>query len=207
MTKKEAQVVKEILDLINRIKDKTDDISLEERIPSLELEVIVSKIEQLHQKAIVLKYLNDHKEEMEQEGLVQEIEETKEVEEEKVPIAIKADETDPLSIEQIKADIQSLNIDAVSYNDIAEGETDGSIAEKLQKQPLADIKAAIGINEKFQYINDVFGGDGKAYENAIEKINAAANLDEALQQLSEADIDTENSSLQSLIELINRKFG
>ena len=64
MTEKERELTRDMLDLIDRIKNKTDYINTDDRIPELELEVLLSKIEQLHQKAIGLKYLHQHADEI-----------------------------------------------------------------------------------------------------------------------------------------------
>jgi hypothetical protein len=48
-------------------------------------------------------------------------------------------------------------------------------------KPLADIKAAIGINEKFLFINELFGGSMQEYTQAIQELNQARSLEEALE--------------------------
>ena len=43
--------------------------------------------------------------------------------------------------------------------------------EKLALDPIKDLKSAIGINDKFQFIATLFNGDEKAFEQAIKTIN------------------------------------
>lgn len=50
--------------------------------------------------------------------------------------------------------------------------TTSELQEKLALDPIKDLKAAIGINDKFQFIETLFGGDEKAFENAVKTINA-----------------------------------
>jgi hypothetical protein len=45
------------------------------------------------------------------------------------------------------------------------------LQEKLALDPIKDLKAAIGINDKFQFIATLFGGDEKAFEQAVKTIN------------------------------------
>jgi hypothetical protein len=45
------------------------------------------------------------------------------------------------------------------------------LQEKLALEPIKDLKAAIGINDKFQFISTLFNGDEKAFEQAIKTIN------------------------------------
>lgn len=49
--------------------------------------------------------------------------------------------------------------------------THSELQEKLALEPIKDLKAAIGINDKFQFIATLFGGDEKAFEQAIKTIN------------------------------------
>jgi len=49
--------------------------------------------------------------------------------------------------------------------------TNTELQEKLALDPIKDLKAAIGINDKFQFIETLFGGDEKAFEQAIKSIN------------------------------------
>lgn len=46
------------------------------------------------------------------------------------------------------------------------------LQEKLALDPIKDLKSAIGINDKFQFIETLFGGDEKAFEQAVKTINA-----------------------------------
>lgn len=50
--------------------------------------------------------------------------------------------------------------------------TNSELQEKLALDPIKDLKAAIGINDKFQFIETLFGKDEKAFEQAIKAINA-----------------------------------
>jgi hypothetical protein len=45
------------------------------------------------------------------------------------------------------------------------------LQEKLALDPIKDLKAAIGINDKFQFTAILFNGDEKAFEMAVKTIN------------------------------------
>jgi len=45
------------------------------------------------------------------------------------------------------------------------------LQEKLALDPIKDLKAGIGTNDKFQFIASLFGGDDKAFDHAIKTIN------------------------------------
>jgi len=49
--------------------------------------------------------------------------------------------------------------------------TNTELQEKLALDPIKDLKAAIGINDKFQFTATLFNGDEKAFEMAVKTIN------------------------------------
>jgi hypothetical protein len=53
------------------------------------------------------------------------------------------------------------------------------LASKLQDGPIKDLKKAIGINERFQFIQELFKGDEAMYDRSIKTINSFENMAEA----------------------------
>ncbi|MGO4289057.1 hypothetical protein [Chitinophaga sp. RAB17] len=53
------------------------------------------------------------------------------------------------------------------------------VAQKLGELPINDLRAAIGINDKYQFIQELFRGDKDLYERSIKTINECGNLQEA----------------------------
>lgn len=53
------------------------------------------------------------------------------------------------------------------------------VAQKLGDMPIQDLRAAIGINDKYQFIQELFRGDRDLYERSIKTINECGNLQEA----------------------------
>ena len=49
--------------------------------------------------------------------------------------------------------------------------TNTELQEKLALDPIKDLKAAIGVNDKFQFTATLFNGDEKAFEMAVKTIN------------------------------------
>jgi hypothetical protein len=49
--------------------------------------------------------------------------------------------------------------------------TNTELQDKLALDPIKDLKAAIGINDKFQFIATLFNGDEKEFEQAVKTIN------------------------------------
>ncbi|MHB1920936.1 MAG: hypothetical protein ACYCOO_01750 [Chitinophagaceae bacterium] len=53
------------------------------------------------------------------------------------------------------------------------------LAEKLRIAPIKDLRHAIGINDKFKFIQDLFRGDPDGYERSIKTINGFNSFREA----------------------------
>ena len=93
---------------------------------------------------------------------------------------------------------------------LSASQTDKSIAAKLQKNPIKDLKAAIGINEKFKFINELFEGNLQKYTDGISKLNEFSNLDDAIAFLTflkkEFSWGNDNAAYLELTELISRRY-
>lgn len=62
---------------------------------------------------------------------------------------------------------------------IAPAHASARVAERMQRKPIRDLKVAIGINERFLFINHLFAGDSTEYHKAIDTVNTAPDLDAA----------------------------
>ncbi|MFO8054091.1 MAG: hypothetical protein R6U19_02890, partial [Bacteroidales bacterium] len=86
----------------------------------------------------------------------------------------------------------------------------GTLGERLKKNPVQDIKAAIGINEKFLFINELFNGNMHDYNDAIKRLNNAENLEDAagiFEELKEKyGWDAEGHTALQLLTFVERKF-
>jgi hypothetical protein len=120
-------------------------------------------------------------------------------------------------IEDVDAEVVSKYIvektnlnNSTSINDSFASETsEKTVADKLSRQPIKDLKSAIGLNQKFLFMNDLFEGDNELFNNAINKINAFNTLPEAIAfingELSSA-WDKENSLVLNFMDLVERRF-
>lgn len=67
---------------------------------------------------------------------------------------------------------------AASLNDRLK-ENQADLSEKLIDTPIKDLKKAIGINDRFLFINELFRGDEAMYERSIKTINSFSIFPEA----------------------------
>ncbi|HNQ59813.1 MAG TPA: hypothetical protein PK028_05565 [Bacteroidales bacterium] len=87
---------------------------------------------------------------------------------------------------------------------------DKSIVDNLTNRPLADLRAAIGINEKFLFVNELFGGSLQEYNQAVQALNQAGNLDNALEIFNSYQLryrwNPKLPGVNKLKELIQRRY-
>ncbi len=101
--------------------------------------------------------------------------------------------------EVINHDVQTLADTIVPPRDRA--------SELLRSEPVADLRRAIGINDRFLLIRDLFGGDSAAYEAAIDALNGFDNLDDCMIYIAEHYAWNPNSDgAVLLMELLERKY-
>ena len=80
--------------------------------------------------------------------------------------------------------------------------------ELRRSEPVTDLRRAIGINDKFLLIRDLFGGDGEAYEKAIGALNDCADFDDCMIYIAENYAWNPNSDgVKLLMDLLERKFA
>ena len=93
---------------------------------------------------------------------------------------------------------------------ISETLQDKSIGDVLQKDKIDSLKQAIGINEKFFFINELFDGNMKEYSLVLEELDSLNSFDETISTLDRLIVSNnwnkESEALALLKEFIERKF-
>ena len=89
-------------------------------------------------------------------------------------------------------------------------EEDHSLAAKLQHKKVTDLRTAIGINDKFLLVNELFAGSMERYNKSIENLNDLPTLDGALGYMDELYVQYQwnrnNEAYKKLMDLVRRKF-
>jgi hypothetical protein len=81
------------------------------------------------------------------------------------------------------------------------------VLEILKTKPLVSLNEAIGINDKFVFIREIFDGNTEVYNQVIMKLEAVGSLADARAVvMSYAGENTENEAIKQLLDLIKRKF-
>jgi|SRR5690554_602040 len=107
------------------------------------------------------------------------------------------------SIEEIKKMERSIN---EAFSD-----QPASLAQRLNKKPVANLKTAISINQKFKFISDLFDNDADAFEKAIDRINSCTSYleaDEFIQNglTSRFEWEMKSPTVKEMMDLVERRF-
>lgn len=86
-----------------------------------------------------------------------------------------------------------------------------NVGEKLEHSPVGDLREAIGINDKFQFVNELFNGDLELYNKVLNELNDFSSLQGALTYLSELtvqyDLKKSGTAFQRLKALLSKKYA
>ncbi|MGB8490473.1 MAG: hypothetical protein WCE64_05395 [Bacteroidales bacterium] len=95
-----------------------------------------------------------------------------------------------------------------SFNEELESMKHGDdISEILKTQPIASLSDAIGINDKFLFMREIFNGDIELYNRTIAELDSVVTLHDATHILSGHIGDKgENDAARQLQFLLKRKF-
>jgi hypothetical protein len=78
----------------------------------------------------------------------------------------------------------------------------------IKSKPIHSLSEAIGINDKFLFVRELFQGDPGKYTRAISALENSSGFEEARKMiLNFAGNDEENEAARQLIDLVKRKFS
>ncbi|MBN2666018.1 MAG: hypothetical protein JXR67_05870 [Bacteroidales bacterium] len=81
------------------------------------------------------------------------------------------------------------------------------VLEILRSKPLLSLDEAIGINDKFLFIREIFNGNTDSYNEAIQKLEKVGNISDAMAVIMGYAGDNSGSeAVTQLVDLIKRKF-
>lgn len=94
---------------------------------------------------------------------------------------------------------------------IAGNKEDKSIGTRMQQHPISNLKEAIGVNEKFLFINELFGGNIEDYREAIARLNDMETMKAAFDYLNQLgreyawDGTRSVATIEKLANLVQRR--
>ena len=117
----------------------------------------------------------------------------------------------PTLSHQPKREVNDASVKEESLNDkLKQGKTE--LVEILKESPVKDLRKAIGINDRFLFINDLFRGDESMYERSIKTINSFNIHAEAEYWISrelklKLGWNNDHATVQHFDQLVKRRFS
>jgi len=94
------------------------------------------------------------------------------------------------------------------HDDIAKKNIKKDVSTKMQSKPINDINSAIGLNDKFIFIRELFENNKEQYHETIQILNNFDSFENAVSFLDENfEWDSDNGHYERLKELVRRKFA
>jgi len=217
-SRQEEQIVQEtevkpetplIENIVEPVEEKQEDEILQETIDvqKEEPEIIEEMPEEIEEHPVV------EKPEAEIPETKEPVAETQITEEPEIkePIKEEPKEKEPALFDEPLSVADKFSKEEKSINEkLSENNTNNAVHQNAQKTPVSNLKTAIGINDKFMFVNELFQGDMKSYDVFIREINEMNNGDAAIyayaQKLDSLGAEIESTAALKLGEYIERRF-
>jgi len=216
---------------LNEARDIIDDLKKYPGVPELQVELAKSKCKSASEVIALFKNLQSKinspvqerppvKEEIIQEKLPEKPDKVIVIPEKEVLEVVMTviSEAPPMVKEEpvhtIKKPVESSIIAdqfsnrSESFNEkLGSHKHEDDVLEILKSKPLSSLDEAIGINDKFLFIREIFDGDFQSYNQAIQKLESVGSLSDAMAVImSYTGENTGNEAVKQLLDLIKRKF-
>lgn len=87
------------------------------------------------------------------------------------------------------------------------GTKEDELSNMMNRKQYKNLTDAIGVNDRFYFIREIFNGDKEAYSEAISKLEKAEDLSQAKVVIMNYKSDkSENEAVKQLLDLVKRKF-
>ena len=92
-----------------------------------------------------------------------------------------------------------------SVNDLISADN-SKLEHKLSNRPVNSIQTSIGINDRFQYIRELFEGSADNYATTVKKLDSMNEIKEAVNYLQQNFKWKKNETSLKFVNLVKRRF-
>ena len=208
---------KSIEQLAASIKGNVDELS-NGTLSVEEIEMTVSELRELYERLVVIRHKAFEEVERPTETVEQNKTDRHPKEEDLLGTGslFKLDvdqpiEEKPLQENQVSLIDQIEELGGESVNEkLVEGSVD-SLAEKLEGATISNLKDAIGLNQKFWFIRELFNDDKELFDNALKELDGAEDHNSAQKWFDEEirvnlKEDHDEIAVQKFLDLLARRF-
>ena len=100
------------------------------------------------------------------------------------------------------------NMSARINEQLASRKGDEDLTERIKSKHIHSLKEAIGVNDRFYFIREIFNGDKESYDQAIarlEEVNSESDVKAVISGYTGSD--TESEAVNQLIDIVKRKLS
>jgi hypothetical protein len=217
---------------LKEASDIIDDLKKYPGVPALQVELAKSKCKSAGEVIALLKVLQDNSSFAEKEPVNQKKVQQQSLHEANKPLSVKdiiapafeekpTKETEvphivkgsePKKTEKKEQDSSILadkfSLQSNTFNEkLGTMRADDDIAESLKTKHITSLVEAIGLNDKFLFISEIFNGNKTDYNQAISRLESAENLTDARAVImSYTGDNNESDAVKQLLDLIKRKL-
>ena len=179
---------------VNELEAALTSIAVSEQVHQIEIDILLSKIRMIYDD---VKLLSQSKpiEELEPEPVVEPIKEPEPVV--IVPEPEKEPEVEPMRTQEVE-----IKTKTTLFKEPKE-----KILTNTKMQAVDDIMVAIGLNDRFLFIRELFNNDPDLFKNTIETLNQKGSWEEAGDYLTgRFSWDYEDPTLILFLSFVKRRY-
>lgn len=208
LSAEEQEGLKSLSDFEEELKQEENSIeSVKEEVEALQSEIEAEKKEE----ASTAETAVDEKE-IENEQAVTKVEaeakpeesETEVVTEEQEEPKEKSEEDE--EVKKVSNRIGDRARKEKSVNDLLSGNDDKKLEYKISNSPVKSIQTAIGINDRYQYIRELFDGKADIFTKTVTDLDKLENIQQAVNYLQENFKWKKNETSLKFVNLVKRRF-
>ena len=199
---------KEFNQLLDNINQHSARFTDKNHLPSLEISVMLSKVNKLQEVTAVMKHSSIQIEESRgrfKEELIESEELLDQPKEEKPEVSeeIVVETTDSIIVEDLPENLGKDLLEETLKDDTKP-------TTNIEQLPVAKLADAFSLNDRYLFANELFNKDMAAFNEVVKNIDASNNFEDAKTILiaigSERDWDVEDENVLSFTNLVERRF-
>ena len=187
---------KELTELIDNITEHSNKYTGQRTIPSLEVGVVLTKINRLQEGMAVLRHLLEQQE-------IKSKEERRNYRSKEADLAME-------TIEEPKPIVEQEALEPVAASKIEEVvvEKEFVVAPTNVEQPLVSkLIDALTLNDRYLYANELFNKDMNAFNELVKAIDECSSFDEAQNLYISLDWEIDSEHVLSFTNLVEQRFS
>ncbi len=130
-------------------------------------------------------------------------------------ISVTTFESDDFGIHEEKTIMEQVSVTPSAGENVkfvqVFSKTDATLAAQIAMTRLSSLIGSFGLNERLQFINELFDGSSEAFSEAIKVLDALSGLDEALVKASgfakQYNWDLESETVEEFVVKIKRRYA